>query len=90
MGLGEGITRKFIEEGAKVVLFEISAEHGQKVADSLPKDKAVFFKGDVTNLESWHGALQVAKEKFGGLDVVVNNAGVVHRSGVSLELITGS
>ncbi|KAK3109668.1 hypothetical protein LTR53_016821, partial [Teratosphaeriaceae sp. CCFEE 6253] len=58
-------------------------EHGQKVADSLPTEKAIFHKGDVTNLEHWEGALESSLEKFGGLDIVVNNAGVVHRSGPS-------
>jgi NAD(P)-dependent dehydrogenase (short-subunit alcohol dehydrogenase family) len=82
MGLGEGIARKFVEEGANVLLFEISADHGQKVAESLPKDKASFFKGDVTNVDDWDGALKEATNKFGGLDIVVNNAGVVHRAGV--------
>ncbi|KAK3112438.1 hypothetical protein LTR53_011300 [Teratosphaeriaceae sp. CCFEE 6253] len=83
MGLGEGIARKFVEEGANVLLFEISEEHGQKVADSLPKEKAIFHQGDVTNLEHWEGGLKACLEKFGGLDIVVNNAGVVHRSGPS-------
>jgi 3-oxoacyl-[acyl-carrier protein] reductase len=82
MGLGEGITRKFVEEGANVLLFEISAEHGQKVADSLPKEKAAFFKGDVTKVEDWQAALKEAQEKFGSLDIVVNNAGVVHNAAV--------
>jgi len=105
MGLGEGITRKFVEQGANVLLFEISEEHGQKVAESLPKEKAAYYKGDVTNLEHWEGALKASLDRFGGLvygprvgmagmrdvltsllmhlqDIVVNNAGVVHRAGV--------
>ncbi|KAK5679469.1 hypothetical protein LTS10_008287 [Elasticomyces elasticus] len=86
MGLGEGIARKFVDEGANVVLFEISEEHGQKVADSLPKEKAVFFKGDVTDLSSWQDVLKTSLDKFGSLDIVVNNAGVVHRSGPSHEV----
>ena len=82
MGLGEGITRKFIEEGANVLLFEISAEHGQNVANQFPKDKVELFKGDVTNLDHWEAALKACLDKFTKLDVVVNNAGVVHRAGV--------
>ncbi|KAK5109547.1 hypothetical protein LTR62_006898 [Meristemomyces frigidus] len=90
MGLGEGITRKFISEGARVLLFEISFSHGRKVADSFAdgedKDKAVVFQGDVTELGDWERALQVCVEMFGKLDIVVNNAGVVHRSGPSHEV----
>ncbi|KAK3670714.1 hypothetical protein LTR78_009406 [Recurvomyces mirabilis] len=86
MGLGEGITRKFIEEGANVLLFEISAEHGQNVANQFAKDKAAFFKGDVTNLDHWEAALKACLDKFGKLDIVVNNAGVVHRAGPSHDV----
>lgn len=86
LGLGEGITRKFVEEGANVLLFEINAENGQKVADSLPKDKAAFYMGDVTNREHWDGALKACIEKFGGCHIVVNNAGVVHRAVVGTPI----
>jgi hypothetical protein len=83
LGLGEGIAKKFVEEGAKVLVFEIHEENGKRVADSLGEEKAAFFKGDVTRKEDWDEALKTVLEKFGGLDVVVNNAGVVHRAGVS-------
>ena len=86
LGLGEGIARKFVEEGASVLLFEINAENGQRVADSLPKGTAAFFAGDVTIQEHWKDALKTCLETFGRLDIVVNNAGVVHRSAVCAEL----
>lgn len=35
LGLGEGIVRKFVEEGAKVLIFEINKENGEKVASSI-------------------------------------------------------
>lgn len=82
LGLGAGITRKFIAEGANVLLFEINKENGQKVADSLPMEKAQLFSGDVTEQDHWHDALKTCLERFGGCDIVVNNAGVVHRAGV--------
>ncbi|KAK5114244.1 hypothetical protein LTR85_010309 [Meristemomyces frigidus] len=86
LGLGEGITRKFIDEGANVLLFEVNKENGQKVADSLPKEKALFFSGDVTDQDHWHEALKACLDQFGGCDIVVNNAGVVHRAGPSFEV----
>lgn len=82
LGLGEGITRKFVEEGANVLLFEIHKANGQKVADSLPEGKAAFFEGDVTDQTHWEGALKACLERFGRLDIVVNNAGVVHTAAV--------
>jgi len=83
LGLGEGIARKFVEEGCKVLLFEINPQNGQKVADSFSKDQAKLFVGDVTNVQHWEGALDACTKQFGRLDIVVNNAGVVHTSAVS-------
>jgi 3-oxoacyl-[acyl-carrier protein] reductase len=77
LGLGEGIAKKFVHEGAKVLLFEINKANGQKVAESLGSDKAIAFEGDVTKLDDWNKAVKTCQEKFGGLDIVVNNAGVV-------------
>lgn len=75
LGIGEAIVRKFVHEGAKVLCFEINKANGQKVADSLGKDSAVAFEGDVTKLDDWKAAVKSAVDTFGGLDIVVNNAG---------------
>lgn len=83
MGLGEGIARKFVAEGANVVLFEVDGAKADAVASSLPQGTAVAFRGDVTDQDAWDQAVKLSVEKFGALDIVVNNAGVVHRSGVS-------
>lgn len=74
LGLGEGIARKFVFEGAKVLLFEINKANGEKVAKSLDPSSAVAFEGDVTKEQDWHEAVKQCVEKFGGLDIVVNNA----------------
>lgn len=83
LGLGEGIVRKFVHEGAKVLIFEINKDNGEKVASGLPNATAAF-AGDVTKEEDWRKALKLCLEKFGRCDVVVNNAGVVHKSEVSM------
>lgn len=83
MGLGEGIVRKFVQEGARVLVFDINRSAGEKVVSSLSSEAVAFFEGDVTKEEDWHAALKAVLERFGALDVVVNNAGVVHRSAVS-------
>jgi NAD(P)-dependent dehydrogenase (short-subunit alcohol dehydrogenase family) len=89
-GLGEGIARKFVAEGARVLLFEIHPENGKRVAASLNDESvngevvvAVAFTGDATKGEDWQRAVDTCVKTFGGLDVVVNNAGVVHRAAVS-------
>jgi 3-oxoacyl-[acyl-carrier protein] reductase len=91
-GLGEGIARKFVAEGARVLLFEIHPENGKRVAASLNDESvngevvvAVAFTGDATKGEDWQRAVDTCVKTFGGLDVVVNNAGVVHRAAVSVN-----
>ena len=87
LGLGEGIARKFVAEGARVLIFEIHPENGKRVAaslnESLNSEVAVSFAGDATKGEDWQRAVDTCVQTFGGLDIVVNNSGVVHRAAVS-------
>ncbi|POS81329.1 3-oxoacyl-(acyl-carrier-protein) reductase [Diaporthe helianthi] len=76
-GFGKGIATKFIQEGAKVIVADLSTEAGQAVASELGTS-AVFERADVTKREDWEQLLKTATEKFGGLDVVVNNAGTTY------------
>lgn len=73
-GFGRGIATKFIAEGAKVIVADLSAEAGQAVAQELG-ESAFFQQGDVTKRGDWEALLKVATDKFGGLDIVINNAG---------------
>lgn len=75
-GMGESHAKLFVEEGAKVVLTDINNEGGQKVADALG-DNAMFVQHDVTDGESWKEVVTKAVEKFGDINVLVNNAGVL-------------
>ena len=86
LGLGQGIAEKFVHEGAKVLIFELNATNGKKVASSLGSDHALYFEGDVTNLDHWTAAVKTCVEKLGGLDIVVNNAGVVHNAQSSYDV----
>lgn len=73
-GFGRGISTKFIAEGAKVIVADLSTDAGQAVAQELG-DSALFQQGDVTKREDWEALLKLATDKFGGLDIIVNNAG---------------
>jgi 3-oxoacyl-[acyl-carrier protein] reductase len=94
LGLGEGIARKFVAEGARVLLFEIHPENGKRVAVSLNEshnsEVALAFTGDATKGEDWQRAVDTCVQTFGGLDIVVNNSGVVHRAAVSRNIIKGN
>ncbi len=81
-GLGAGIVERFLREGATVVFGDIDAEQGKALAERRG-EKAFFLPTDVAVTEQLTRLIDTAAEKFGGLDVMVNNAGVsgkMHRS----------
>jgi NAD(P)-dependent dehydrogenase (short-subunit alcohol dehydrogenase family) len=76
-GIGRGIARRFVHEGASVVVAELSAEHGEKTVSGIRQeiaDRAVFVQTDVRRKEDIEGAIRAAVDRFGGLDTLVNNA----------------
>lgn len=77
-GIGEAIVRLFMEHGAKVCIADIQDEAGQQLRDALGGDAqgAMFVHCDVTSEEDVSRAVDAAAERFGALDVMVNNAGV--------------
>lgn len=74
-GLGEGMVRRFSAEGAKVLIGDIDAEAGARLAAELG-DTARFLECDVADVDQVSGLVSTAVEQFGGLNVMVNNAGV--------------
>lgn len=75
-GMGSSHARLFVEEGARVVMTDLSEDAGQALARELG-DRAIFLRHDVTRLEEWSGIIDAAKAAFGGIDILVNNAGVL-------------
>lgn len=74
-GLGKASAELFAEEGGRVMIADINETGGQAVAASLGEAGA-FVKLDVTSEESWTAALAATKERFGGLNVLVQSAGI--------------
>lgn len=87
-GFGEGIAKRFAQEGAGIVVNDINAHGGQRVAGEISSagGKAVFVKADVTRASDWASLVGSAQSAFGRLDVVVNNAGWTHRNKPYLEV----
>ncbi len=87
-GFGEGIAKRFVEEGCKVVVNDINAEGGERVASQIKSSggEAAFAKGDVSQDADWAAVLKFTLDTFGGLDIVVNNAGTTHRNQPMLEV----
>src|SRR6187455_2331223 len=74
-GQGEAEVRLFAAEGAKVVVGDVLADAGRALADELG-DSVVFTRLDVSSEEEWAAAVALTTERFGSLDVLVNNAGI--------------
>lgn len=74
-GMGAAHARRLVEEGARVVVGDIRDDEGNAVVAELG-DAARYVRLDVTNPHDWVAAVDVAVQQFGGLDVLVNNAGI--------------
>ena len=77
-GLGEGMAQALARAGAAVVVGDIREDLGKECADALRASGAAadFVPLDITSEESWERAVPEAISRLGGLDIVVNNAGV--------------
>ncbi|WP_020109958.1 SDR family NAD(P)-dependent oxidoreductase [Nocardia sp. 348MFTsu5.1] len=73
-GIGEASARRFVREGARVVIADVNDELGEIVATGLGPD-ALFVHADVTDQMDWDRLLEMTSERFAPLDVLVNNAG---------------
>jgi acetoin reductase-like protein len=80
-GIGRGIAERLAEDGAKVVIADIDESTAEEVASSIG-DNAVAVACNVTDEASVEGAVGLAVERFGRLDVMVNNAGILQISPV--------
>jgi NAD(P)-dependent dehydrogenase (short-subunit alcohol dehydrogenase family) len=77
-GIGRGIVELFCEEGAQVVIADRDAERGEAVAAELGSSVACL-QTDVADADQVQAAVDFAVERFGGLDVMCNNAGISGR-----------
>jgi NAD(P)-dependent dehydrogenase (short-subunit alcohol dehydrogenase family) len=78
-GLGEAAARMLVREGARVVVTDINAAGAARVAQSLNElraNSAIAIAHDVTREEQWSHAVEETGRQFGGLHVLVNNAGI--------------
>ena len=75
-GTGEMTARLFVEEGAKVALADIRDDLGEAVARELG-DAAFYLHLDVTSETDWRRAVELTTSRFGLVNVLVNNAGIL-------------
>jgi 3-oxoacyl-[acyl-carrier protein] reductase len=84
-GFGEGIATLFAREGARVVVADLNAEAASRVAAAIG-DVALAIQGDVSQAPDVAAMVNAAVHRFGGIDIVVNNAGTTHRNGPLLDV----
>lgn len=76
-GMGAAHAKRFLEEGAKLVITDILEAEGEAVARQLAGAGAIkFMKHDVTNAAEWQQVIAETEAAFGPVDVLVNNAGI--------------
>ena len=84
-GMGEAEARLFAGEGAKVILADVLDADGRRVVDDINRTQpgsAIYAHLDVTKASDWASAVALAERSFGGLHVLVNNAGILSMAGV--------
>jgi 3-oxoacyl-[acyl-carrier protein] reductase len=87
-GFGRGIAQRFAAEGAHVIVNDVSAENGEHTVTDIVAAGGVarFLAGDVSKDGDVKRLIDFAIMTFGGLDVVVNNAGTTHRNQPMLDV----
>jgi 3alpha(or 20beta)-hydroxysteroid dehydrogenase len=76
-GMGKAHARRFVAEGARVVLGDLLDDKGEALAAELGRDHCRYVHHDVTSEADWAAAVQATTDAFGTLNVLINNAGVL-------------
>lgn len=85
-GIGAAAARRFVEEGARVLLADLQEEKGRAVADELGA-AAGFIRLDVTDEASWTEATTEAERRFGGLTTLFHSAGISEPAHIENETL---
>lgn len=84
-GMGEAHVRRFIAEGAKVALTDLSEERGQKIVAELGEN-AMFVRHNVASLADWEKVVAEVNAAFGSVNILVNNAGILGPISTTVDL----
>lgn len=81
-GIGWGIAKKFAQEGAKIMLHGLlEAQEGKSLVDEISAisgNDTAYLKANIGNLDECKNLIAGVSNKFGGIDVLINNAGIQH------------
>jgi 3alpha(or 20beta)-hydroxysteroid dehydrogenase len=85
-GMGESHARRFVAEGAKVIMTDINGKAGAAIAAELGPN-ACFIEHDVTSRDAWQRVVERGEGQFGPISVLVNNAGVLGPMAKTVDLV---
>lgn len=90
-GLGRSIVERFAEEGASVLITDVLDSEGEQLAGTLTSRglSAAYVHLDVADEPAWDVAVTECQNRFGPLDVLVNNAGIVRTESIAEETLKG-
>jgi len=79
-GIGKNICTEFLNEGGRVVIFDVNVDAGKKTAAEFNKKygsrSAAFYMVDITSEENVEETINTVVQEYGGVDILVNNAGI--------------
>lgn len=84
-GIGRAIVQALVGEGAKVLISDLNADAGQALADQLNEQRggaASFVRHDAASEADWNAVAELVRERYGRLDVLVNNAGILLKGSI--------
>lgn len=88
-GMGEQHAKEFVREGAKVILTDLNETAGHALAASLGDDSAMFIRQDVAKAADWEKVVREGEARFGTINVLVNNAGILGALATTVDLSAG-
>jgi 3-oxoacyl-[acyl-carrier protein] reductase len=84
-GFGEGMAKRFAEEGARIVVADLNVKGAERVAGEIGK-AAIWVQTDVSQKFEFEEMVRATLGAFGRIDIMVNNAGHTHRNGDMLDV----
>ncbi|HIE49602.1 MAG TPA: SDR family oxidoreductase [Gammaproteobacteria bacterium] len=75
-GIGKAAANTFISEGAEVIIMDLDEDSLIKTCEEIGSNRISYFVGDVTKPDDNNNIVELAKERYGGLDIFLANAGV--------------
>ena len=81
-GIGLATSRRFLEEGARLALWDIDAKKGRSIAEGFSAEgfEVLFIRVDVADPEAANAAAKQVFERYGRIDILINNAGITRDS----------